>query len=122
MIEEFRSKGFVKCISKNNQGLIKLRELYGEHLKILNFGNKISAGRTGSKYGIYEIFGNKICYYFDERRSKEFVNYLVEIFYDKNPNPDKEIRKAFTRMLHAHRLHWFGCVHSGKPRYDIKNK
>lgn len=117
-IDEFENNGFIKCISEN-YGLKKLRERYGEHLKIFNSGHNISIGRAGAKYGTYEIFGGKTCYYYDIRREKEFVNYLVDRFYNNNPNPDKEIRKVFTRILHAHRLHWFGCRHSGKNRYDI---
>ena len=118
LMDEFEIKGFVKCPS-GNQSLNKLREQYGEYLKIFNSGYNISVGRTGAKYGTYDIFGDRTCYYYDIRKEKEFVNYLVEKFYEKNPDPDKEIRKVFTRILHIHRLHWFGCRHGGKIRYDI---
>jgi hypothetical protein len=46
------------------------------------------------------------------------VDFLVEMFYEKNPNPDVEIRKVFTRLLHLHRLHWFGYRHVGKDTKD----
>lgn len=36
------------------------------------------------------------------RRDKEFIEFLVKKFFDENPEPDKEIRKIFTRILHYH--------------------
>lgn len=117
IIEEIEAKGFVETPNNSSYVLIKLRERLGENLKIFNAGFNISVGRTGARYGTYDIFGDRICYYYDIRRDKEFVDFLIKKFFDKNPDPDKEIRKIFTRILHYYRLHWFGCCHSGKSRY-----
>lgn len=92
---------------------------YGKYLRIFNVGCHISVGRTGAKYGTYDIFGDRICYYYDIRRKKEFVDFLIGKFYEKNQNPDADIRCVFTRILHTHKLHWFGCRHDGKDRYDV---
>lgn len=116
-IEEFETKGFVESPYNASYILKKLRQKFGENLKLFNTGYNLAIGRTGAKYGTYDIFGKRLCYYYDVRRNKEFVDFLVNKFFDKNPEPDKEIRKSFTRILHSHRLHWFGCVHSGKTRY-----
>lgn len=116
-IDEFEINGFIKSPG-NSYILTRLRIHHGEYLRIFNAGFNISAGRTGSKYGIYDVFGDRICYYYDIRREKEFVDFLVKKFYEKNPNPDSGIRKVFTRILHSHKLHWFGCVHEGKDRCD----
>ena len=120
IIGEFETKGFIEPPSNSSYILNKLRDQYREYLKIFNSGFGVSAGRTGSRYGTYDIFGDRICYYYDIRKEKEFVNHLVKKFYDNNPVPDKEIRKVFTRILHIHRLHWYGCRHSAKIRYDVK--
>ena len=119
VIGEFETKGFIESQS-DSYILARLRNQYREYLKIFSSGFGVSAGRTGSKYGIYDIFGNRICYYYDSRKESQFVDHLVKKFYDKNPVPDKEIRKVFTRILHVHRLHWYGCRHSAKIRYDVK--
>ena len=119
-IEEFEIKGFIK--SSDNYILNKLRTKYGEHLRIFNAGYNISAGRTGAKYGTYDIFGDKVCYYYDISKEKEFVDFLVMKFYKKNPNPGRDIRKVFTRILHAYKLHWLGCRHGGKNRCDVSTK
>lgn len=112
--EEFETKGFIKTPGESDL-LVQLRWRYGKYLKIFNAGHNISIGRTGAKYGSYDIFGSKLCYYYDKRREKDFINFLVEKFFEKNPDADSDIRKVFTRVLHSHGLCWFGCVH-GKLR------
>lgn len=117
-IEEFEKKGFIEGPIGSNI-LNRLRHKYTEYLKMFCSGICISSGRTGSKYGTYDIFGKRVCYYYDIRKEKEFVEHLVKKFYDNNPIPDTEIRKIFTRILHSHKLHWFGCIHSTKIRYNF---
>ena len=118
VIEEFEKKGFVAAPDNASYVLVKFRERFGENFKIFNTGYSVSIGRTGARYGTYDIFGCRMCYYYDIRKEIEFVDFLIKKFFDKNPEPDKEIRKIFTRILHYHRLHWFGCVHGGKVRHE----
>lgn len=116
-IYEFETNGFVR--SSYSYTLCRLRIQYGKYLRIFNS----EYGRTRAKYGTRDIFGDKIYYYYDIRRKKEFIDFLVGKFYEKNQNPDADIRSVFTRILHAHKLHWFGCRHGGKDRYDTsKNR
>jgi hypothetical protein len=114
-VQEFETKGFIKHI--DGYLLPILRNSYGRYLRIFNSGYNVSAGRSGAKYGTYEVFGERICYYYDYRKEKEFTNHLVDIFYRKNPIPDIGAKKSFTRLLHAHGLHWAGCIHC-RYRYD----
>lgn len=118
LICEFETKGFVKTPHSRNTVLNRLRYQYGEYLRIFRAGCNNSVGKASAKYGVYDVFGNKISYYYDIRKKDKFVNFLVEMFHEKNPNPDMEIRKVFTRLLHTHRLHWFGCRHVGKDIHD----
>ena len=118
-VNDFETEGFVKA-SCNASTLNRLRAQYGEYFRIFHAGSNYSAGRSRVKYGPYEIFGSKIHYYYDVRKESEFVNFLTNMFYEKNPDPDGDIRKAFTRTLHVHKLHWFGCRHEGKDRNDTR--
>lgn len=103
-INEFEEKGFVP----SDVNLRKILRYHGEQFKIFNSG-------TNPKYASYEIFGDSyFIYYYDTRREKEFVDFLVEKFYDKNPSPNREMKAAFTRILHHHNLCWHGCYHTGK--------
>lgn len=60
-IEKFEDKGFIEAPFNTNYVMIKLREIFGENLRIFNAGFNISIGRTGAKYGTYDIFGDRIC-------------------------------------------------------------
>ena len=109
-VDEFENKGFV-IKSSNMYILHRLRKQYGEYMKIFDVGHRTKAGGSEAKFGTYELFGSKLCYYYDERRKEDFVNFLVEKFYENNPDPERDIRKVFTRILHLHNLHWKGCYH-----------
>ena len=111
-LKEFEIVGFVK----SQPDILRRLRMYYEP-KIFCPGHKLSVGRADAKYGTYDIFGDKICYYYDIRREDDFINFLVKIFLEKNPDPDSEIRKVFTRLLHNHGLCWFGCVHEGKKKF-----
>lgn len=113
-VYEFETKGFVKTPYRNNEVLRRLRSQHGEYLRMFRSGYKCAVGRAKATYGTYDIFGDKISYYYDKRKEDKFVKFLIELFYEKNPNPDSEIRKVFTRLLHVHNLHWTGCFHRGK--------
>ena len=47
------------------------------------------------------LSGNSINYF----AKKNFSGHLVELFLEKNPNPNQNIRRAFTRLLHDNNLH-----------------
>jgi hypothetical protein len=111
-LKEFETVGFIK----SQPDLLKKLRMYYEP-KIFGPGNKLSVGKSDAKYGLYDIFGDRICYYYDTRREDDFTNFLVAKFLEKNPNPNSEIRKVFTRLLHNYGLCWFGCRHEGKKRF-----
>ena len=108
LIKEFEDKGFVESFS-NNYFLNILRERYNQYFKAFDAGYKISAGRL-AKYGIYEVFGKRMIYYYDKRREDEFVDFLVDKFYTQNQDAGPDIQSSFTRILHIHGLCWSGCV------------
>ena len=63
--------------------------------------------RGGAKYSSFDMFGRKLVYYVldcDEAR-KKFSEYLVGLLKEKNPNPDRHLKKAFTHLLHNNNLH-----------------
>lgn len=84
----------------------KIPEFEGMHIRF--FDSKIGGSSQGSmKYSIRDILGeNNYMYYFNIDNTEKFVNFLVKKFYEKNPNPEKGLKKAFTRLLHLHGLHW----------------
>lgn len=115
-LKEFEINGFVKS-SDESDLLTQLRRHYGRYLKKFSAGHNISIGTAGAKYGSYDLFGDRICYYYDIRKEENFIDFLVKKFLEKNPDPNSEIRKVFTRILHTYGLCWFGCIHRGKKRF-----
>jgi hypothetical protein len=120
-VYEFETKGFVKTPHRRSVVLYRLRSQYGKYLRTFHVGSKCAVRRSKATYGTYDIFGGKISYYYDIRKEDKFVNFLIELFCEKNPNPDVDIRKVFTRILHVHNLHWSGCSHKGKD-VDISDQ
>ena len=106
-LEEFESKGFVKS-SENTNVLARLRKYYGD-FRIFKSGLKGCGNSKSSKYGSRKIFGHHLEYYYDIRRKEEFVKYLEEEFYKENPSANTNQKREFTKLLHAHGLHWKGC-------------
>ena len=80
-------------------------------------GNSKSLGSI--KYSSRDILGDVYSYYFDTERTENFINFLVGKFYEKNQNPDIGLKKAFTRLLHSHRLHW-SEEYTGKKKKNLK--
>lgn len=79
-------------------------------IKIFRTDTTAISGSKGSiKYSSSDIFGDCYAYCFDIRRKKEFVDFLVNKFFKVNEDPDKNIRKVFTHILHSHGLHWKEC-------------
>ena len=79
-------------------------------------GGRKNAG--GIKYSSVDILGETYTYYFDIERKEKFANFLVNKFYENNPNPEKGLKKAFTRLLHLHGLHW-SEEYTGKKKKTI---
>ncbi len=119
-IEEFEKYGFIEPKPNEHYLLKLLRTTHRDTLRIFKSGHGISAGRTGSSIGTYEVFGGKVIYYYDIRRKEEFVEFLVKKFFVLNQYPDEYIRRVFTKMLHYHGLCWEGCAHDGKHRVKRK--
>ncbi len=107
LVKEFEDKGFVSSYS-NYYLLNKLREKYAQHFKIFDAGYKTSVGRL-QKYGVYQVFGKKLIYFYDKRKENEFVDFLVNKFYTKNPDAGTDLQRSFTRILHNNGLCWPGC-------------
>ena len=111
-IIEFERQGYVKSEGNSNT-IKKLRRKYRTYFKIFDSSVFRYHGRN-PKYSSEQLFGERLIFYYDIRREKEFVDYIVKIFYDKNSQPNREMRASFTRILHYHNLCWFGCYHGGK--------
>lgn len=117
-IQELNEKGFAK---KSSRLLYYIRNNDMPDIKIFRTGSTASSGGKGSvKYSSSDVFGDRHAYCFDIRRKKEFVDFLVAKFFMANENPDANIRKAFTRVLHSHGLHWDECRCGKKNKYDME--
>ncbi len=114
-IIEFEKKGYVSPDGNSNT-IKKLRSRYSEHFKIFN--SSMFNGRN-PKYSSEQMFGKRLLYYYDIRKEKEFVDFLVKILFDKNSSPNRGMRTAFTRILHHHNLCWSGCYHGGKKIKEL---
>lgn len=101
-IQKFESAGFAKS---SHVLLNYMRKKNDSNIRIFRPG----IGRSGA-YVRTDIFGNRFfVHIYDVRSKKKFVGYLVNIFLTNNPDPDINIRKAFTHMLHNNGLHWEQC-------------
>lgn len=115
-VQELNEKGFVRISTRllyyvRNNDVIDIR--------FFRPGTIAVSGSKGSiKYSSSDIFGDRNCYCFDTRRKKEFVDFLVAKFLKVNEDPDENIRKVFTRILHQHGLHWDECRCGKKNKYD----
>lgn len=116
-IQELKEKGFVKS---SQRLLYYIRTRGYPNIKIFRTGITAGSGRKGTtKYSSIDIFGDHHNYCYDINRKKEFVDFLVRKFYTNNDNPDMNIRKVFSRMLHAHGLHWDECACKKKDDGDV---
>ena len=116
-IQELNEKGFAR---------ISQRLLYyirANNMPDIKFFRPCSINASGCKvsvrYSSSDIFGDHHVYCFDIKRKKEFVDFLVGKFFRMNEDPDSGIRKAFTRILHQHGLHWDGCI-CNKNMHDME--
>jgi len=97
---------------------IKNPELKGIQTRV--FEPKSGSSSLGSiKYTGRDILGDMYAYYFDIERKEKFANFLVKKFYENNPNPEKGLKKAFTRLLHLHGLHW-SEEYTGKKKKIVR--
>lgn len=107
LIKKFIKQGYARSSSILLHNIrIKNPELRDVQIRV--FGpNSGGSGSLGSiKYTSMDMLGERYTYYFDIERKEKFANFLVKKFYENNPNPEKGLKKAFTRLLHLHRLHW----------------
>lgn len=106
-IKMFIEKGYARSSSILLRNIrIKNPELRDVQIRVF-CPNSGSSGSIGSiKYTSIDLLGERYTYYFDTEKREKFANFLVEKFYENNPNPEKGMKKAFTRLLHLHGLHW----------------
>lgn len=71
--------------------------------------------------GPIKVIGDCHKYYYKIECREEFIDFLVQKLYKKNPDPELIIRKAFTYILHDNGLHWDGCCFENKKKLR-KNK
>ena len=115
-IKEFEDRGFAKS---SNVLLNYVRNKKDINVKIFRYGATSRAGRKGTtRYSSIDIFGERSVYIYHIEHKHNFTKFLVDKFLDKNPDPDKGIRCAFTRILHSNGLCWYGC--SCIREYDEK--
>jgi len=105
-MKELVERGFVRPSRRLNQYIRKHPELR-QAVSVFKGG---SVGRGRTKYSGYDLLGREqLTLYYLKGREEELSKYLEELFYKKNPEPNEGLRKAFTRLLHDHGLHWSGC-------------
>lgn len=115
-VQELNEKGFART---SGRLLYYVRNNDMLDIRFFRPGTITVSGSKGSiKYSSSDIFGDRSCYCFDIKRKKEFVDFLVVKFLNVNEDPDENIRKVFTRILHQHRLHWDECRCGKKNKYD----
>lgn len=117
-IKEFKDNGY----AKSSMRLLYYLRHSNVPFKIFKPGIVTGSGRRGpSIYSSIDIFGDCHVYCFDRERKEGFVDFLVIKFLTRNNSPDTGIRKAFTRILHYHGLHWEDCACRNKDnlvKYD----
>ena len=117
-IKEFESTGFAKSSSVL---LNYVRNKKDIDVKMFRYGITARAGRKGgTRYSSIDIFGERIVYIYRVEYKDNFVDFIVDKFLNKNPDPDTNLRKAFTRILHLNGLHWHGC--SCMKEYNEKSR
>ncbi len=111
-IKEFESLGF----AKSSRSLLQyMRNNNCAYVRIFRPGTSPKTGsRCSGSYTSMDFFGpifgaHRISFLYDSRRKKDFVDFLVDKFLTKNPEPSIGIRNAFSRLLHENGLHWRGC-------------
>lgn len=106
-IKEFESLGFAKSSSVL---LNYIRNKKDINVRIFRYGALARTGRKGkTRYSSIDIFGERCAYIYCIEHNEDFIKFLVNKFLNKNPDPDKGLRSAFTRILHTNKLHWYGC-------------
>lgn len=70
---------------------------------------RLGVGMVGRKYSSYSFFGVKpfkLVFLVKDLQSFRFhlARMLLGMFYEKNPNPPRDLRKSFTHFLHSYNL------------------
>jgi hypothetical protein len=94
------------------------------HLARVEIRGVNRGGRKGAiKFSSIDLFGKRCIReiylvsdfdYFNRFMSRR----LQMLFIRANPNPDRNLRKAFTHFLHDYGLHWSGCYHLKEPVHE----
>lgn len=84
------------------------------NFRIFRPGVSTTSGGKGSRFSSIDVFGDYHSYFYYIEKKERFVEFLVSKFLAKNKDPDANIRRVFTRILHNHGLHWYGCCCVGK--------
>lgn len=119
VIKRFIEQGYLRSSSILLYNIrIRHPELEGIQVKFFEPRSGGSSSIGSIKYSGRDILGDVYTYYFDVERREEFANFLVKKFYKNNPNPEKGLKKAFTKLLHVHGLHW-SEEYTGKKKKTI---
>lgn len=118
MLDEFDAKGFVSYNRNKGKFLAVLRSNYGEYYRIFKTAHTGKRRKEFVRFGTFELFGKRLMYYYDVRRKEEFVDFLVKLFYEKNPEPDSGAKSVFTRLLNYHALSWTQKIDEKDEKYE----
>ena len=109
-LDQLRIHGYVK-VSTGIRDYIRSNSSNSLFANI-KFFYPVSTGRlydTEDKIVMTKLLGSKTSYIVDIKNSDEFVEILVEKFFQLFPNPTSRQRQEFTLMLHSYDLHWHEC-------------
>jgi DNA-binding MarR family transcriptional regulator len=107
------SRGFLRLnevhISPRN---VIMSGKFGEVPERVRIGG-VTASPHGKLFSTHDFFGEQISLHYlvlDMEKFKRYISRYLELkFRVKNKNPNEEIKKAFTKYMHDHNLHWSEC-------------
>ena len=78
-----------------------------------------SGHKGGRKFTSINLFGSRVIresyYVLDWEKFSKFISMKLEVmFRATNPDPPKQLKRAFTHFMHNFGLHWTGCHHAGR--------
>lgn len=109
---ELKEKGF-------RRGIVS-EKFRSEHprLKVV----QLKALSKAASYSFFDLFGERMQYYYLKERGGEFSRFLEEKFFKRNLHPSKKMLRSFSALLHMNGLHWSGCVDANRsPREEMLN-
>jgi hypothetical protein len=98
-------------VPRNLRSVIMSGE-FGEVPEYVRIGG-VAASPHRKLFSTYDFLGEKILLNYlvlDMEKFKRYISRYLELkFRVKNKNPNQEIKKAFTKYMHDHNLHWSEC-------------